>query len=849
MRFKPLFSALLGLSAVSRFNAQSVQCVTLADGCDAGANNEAALSSAISKFQNGMLYGGSDPIVFSSALQGSVLGIVSYTCNDGSIPPRLEGSVIRSNFQKILSCANRCGGVASPSNSNCGFGAMIANNGANIGCFSKAVNVAPQGTAQGTTTTTTTSKTSTTTTVTTSKITTTAVSTTTTKITTTTVATTTTISTTKATTTTSTTTTAPAQPTANPVSDPWKLVGCQIDSSSNRALENSKTSSDMTVDKCLELADTYKYAAVQNGNTCYWGDDLGSSSQDAGSGECKTPCAGKTSEICGGTLRNLLYEDTSFELIDIDGMIDLLNDLDINEKDLQSTLDLWERTLALAKADSDASEKRWLILAFWVARLVPIWNRMRPIATALNTLTRSVQRKAAVWARKTKQQAVQEYRMIEYNRVEQHVAAAENAAGQVVRYEAEQAVEAAAGGGLAIIGAAELGEIIGNFIDALKWHRDLQKYYPPEAPADPNEPPDDPPPSDPDIYACPCGSNGCPAPSAILKRASRSANSLNELRVLPTILVIVQDLASERSHIRTTANSSKFMRHSPGDPQFPTNQCFWKLVRFDPPGAYDPDPPYVSGYSSEHTFENQFLQKFFQDMVNNGCVPCEDQTPPQQPGQPAPSIPVKDYLVDKLHWYHARNNRNRWQFTILENRINTAKNNLFTSNNMPVDPAGDKEEFMDHFMRRLGRGAAVIEYMNQPDVAAAFMAAFNRLLAEFQAFDNDVYGIQFPPLNVQTCTQNIPGVRWSNLFFTWISNVLRNGETKMLIWRDRAVASINRKNRDEYDATNFPALHTIFDNWLQNAYPVVPAGWPTGPLALMYDNAFRLNPALYPGLV
>ena len=86
----------LGLFAVRGLNAQSVQCSTVADGCDASAAYDSGVQSAIARFEDGKLYGGGDPVVWSSALSGSTLAMVSYSCKDGSTPPGLEGSVIRS---------------------------------------------------------------------------------------------------------------------------------------------------------------------------------------------------------------------------------------------------------------------------------------------------------------------------------------------------------------------------------------------------------------------------------------------------------------------------------------------------------------------------------------------------------------------------------------------------------------------------------------------------------------------------------------------------------------------------------------------------------------------------------
>lgn len=86
----------LGLLALRSVHGQTVQCSTLADGCDAGGTYESGIRFAINRFENGKLYGGSDPVVMSSATSGNALAMVAYTCKDGSLPPLLEGSVIRA---------------------------------------------------------------------------------------------------------------------------------------------------------------------------------------------------------------------------------------------------------------------------------------------------------------------------------------------------------------------------------------------------------------------------------------------------------------------------------------------------------------------------------------------------------------------------------------------------------------------------------------------------------------------------------------------------------------------------------------------------------------------------------
>ncbi len=66
-------------------------CSTLAGGCDGGKAGQAALQNAISAFQEDLVYGGLDNIVFSSAGSDGVLAQVAYSCRDGSVPPGLTG--------------------------------------------------------------------------------------------------------------------------------------------------------------------------------------------------------------------------------------------------------------------------------------------------------------------------------------------------------------------------------------------------------------------------------------------------------------------------------------------------------------------------------------------------------------------------------------------------------------------------------------------------------------------------------------------------------------------------------------------------------------------------------------
>ncbi|KAK6540872.1 hypothetical protein TWF694_008255 [Orbilia ellipsospora] len=1157
MRFEGVLFALLAF--LPSLKAQDVQCVTMSDGCDAGGANEAALTSAIAKFQDGIVYGGGD-IVLSSALNGNTLAMITYMCTDNFAPPKLEGSYIRSQFQKILACENSCGGVISPTNANCGFGALIANNGANIGCLSKAVNVSPQGSAptivpsvgayknpvclfdSGSTRILTggSQNDHSVTGMTVEKC----------------------IALARAAgaryagvefagecywgatqnnpetasqsdcqtpcsgnaaevcgdtnriliydsgpIATSTTTSAPATPTVNPGLNGFTFYGCYsddtnsrvlsnefIDSSggstiekclahagssynwvgveygqecwygdtlgsnsqaessgcdmpcpgkktelcgggnrlqlyknsnysppgapdignfisqgcytdsidaraldhsstdsamtiekcaklgagfkyigveyhtecywgdkiatsstpadsgdcntacggnasencgggnrisiylngdyqdanvnqgedpwgfrgcyANNALENSQSSSDMTVDKCLGLAFSYRYAAIGDGNTCYWGDDLASGASTKDISECSSRCAGKAGEICGGPSRTIVYEDNTFEIIDVQEMIDLLLDLSDNEQQLLSGLTQWYDLVAQAQADAESGDqKRWLIPPAWVARLIPVWNEMRAAATVVNTLTRTLQRKATVWKRRATEafqnilqqrpNVANEYQMIEFDQVNENAEAAEEAAGQIVLHGAEEAVALAPNpGALIVINVSGFAAIIEGLFKVVDWvQNNVQRYQPPPSgnPTDPNNPP-----TEPTLPPCPCGAGGCANPQVVLKRSAlayeesrkskltkRAAGSTYAINTCPGLSYTTLSYPSYGELVTIYNNQGLQAPHLDlnffqvnGLP-WPTTQCFWEMDEFLGAGTiYNPGAGFPAGYASEHTFENAFLRLFFETMVNEECVPCADATPAQVPGQPPPAptpgltelffqpngaansrygaAPATDFLVRALHWYHPVNNPNGWQeFFILENRINTNKRNILTPGNA-IENTGTFGELLHDFIYDMARVEAGFEYLNQPAVAATFMAVFNRLLAEFTNFDNDPVTGQFPPNpTAPDCGAPINGVitpypGWAGAFHYWVSNLLQNAETQMGAWASITLAHVRRKIDEDFPANGgFPLSNQNYWNWYRYGSA---GGTTTGWLGCLAQNRFQFNHALYPGL-
>ncbi|KAJ7752824.1 hypothetical protein DFH07DRAFT_921710 [Mycena maculata] len=93
----------------------------------------------------------------------------------------------------------------------------------------------------------------------------------------------------------------------------WSYVGCATDGSA-RALSYSFTSSSLTQDSCIATCDSlgYIYGAPEYTNQCYCGSTLANGlGVSTASAECNMPCAGNSSQICGGNYRMSLFQKTS----------------------------------------------------------------------------------------------------------------------------------------------------------------------------------------------------------------------------------------------------------------------------------------------------------------------------------------------------------------------------------------------------------------------------------------------------------------------------------------------------------------------------------------------------------
>jgi hypothetical protein len=104
----------------------------------------------------------------------------------------------------------------------------------------------------------------------------------------------------------SATSTSTAQPT-------WTALGCYLDSSKPPTLSNRTSivggDTAMTIEACETACyiSGFLYAGVEAGSQC-WCSSYVANELAANATDCKTPCAGKASQICGGTGRVNIYQ-------------------------------------------------------------------------------------------------------------------------------------------------------------------------------------------------------------------------------------------------------------------------------------------------------------------------------------------------------------------------------------------------------------------------------------------------------------------------------------------------------------------------------------------------------------
>ncbi|KAJ6579660.1 hypothetical protein DFH09DRAFT_1077253 [Mycena vulgaris] len=94
-----------------------------------------------------------------------------------------------------------------------------------------------------------------------------------------------------------------------PTYETWTSIGCQRDSVQGRVLKHLVTLSNTTVEACLDacVVDNYALAGLEDGHECFCGNSILYDYPQPPT--CAFPCAGNSSELCGGPESISLYQN------------------------------------------------------------------------------------------------------------------------------------------------------------------------------------------------------------------------------------------------------------------------------------------------------------------------------------------------------------------------------------------------------------------------------------------------------------------------------------------------------------------------------------------------------------
>lgn len=92
----------------------------------------------------------------------------------------------------------------------------------------------------------------------------------------------------------------------------FNFTGCFIDNGSNRQLNATQTSSNsMTLEQCAQQCSSYQYMGLEYSSQCFCSNSLQNSTAIASQYDCNYVCSGNDSEVCGGSNRLSLYNNTN----------------------------------------------------------------------------------------------------------------------------------------------------------------------------------------------------------------------------------------------------------------------------------------------------------------------------------------------------------------------------------------------------------------------------------------------------------------------------------------------------------------------------------------------------------
>lgn len=103
-----------------------------------------------------------------------------------------------------------------------------------------------------------------------------------------------------------------ADPSSPATVNGYNFYGCVVDNP--KMLQYKSTATDMTVEKCMGLAQAsgYTYAGLEYGSECWMGSKLLSALTNAtAASQCSMTCAGNAAQLCGASNRLSLYSSVA----------------------------------------------------------------------------------------------------------------------------------------------------------------------------------------------------------------------------------------------------------------------------------------------------------------------------------------------------------------------------------------------------------------------------------------------------------------------------------------------------------------------------------------------------------
>ncbi|ELR06631.1 hypothetical protein VC83_03264 [Pseudogymnoascus destructans] len=104
----------------------------------------------------------------------------------------------------------------------------------------------------------------------------------------------------------------PTTPTSPDKVGDYEFLYCWAEPAAGRAFAAKSTAADdMTLAKCAAFCAVYQYFGTEWSKECWCGNEVAAGSDAAPLGECDHPCAGDATQLCGGSRRLSVYQNSA----------------------------------------------------------------------------------------------------------------------------------------------------------------------------------------------------------------------------------------------------------------------------------------------------------------------------------------------------------------------------------------------------------------------------------------------------------------------------------------------------------------------------------------------------------